>query len=750
MLGAYVSASAYDFSSQTQYSMEEGLDSVWLYYSINPDGTTVSVTKGPELYEFSHVRIPETVTHNDTTYTVSEVAYQAFSGGNINIIEMPNTITKIGDYAFSNCGIDSIKFSTSLKTIGEYAFEKSSLSSVYFPEGLESIGKAAFVGSQDNLYSHPMGTIYKISFPSTLKEIGERAFAANANLNNVVIPDGITVIRQGVFATCWNLNNVVLPKNLVKIENTAFANCALIELDADFFPKTLVEIGDEAFSYNVHGRTSSLKKVVLPDNIQRIGASCFSGTILESIVFSSGMTELPKNVCGNCPKLVDVKIPNSITKVGERAFAGTDLLSHIELPATITEIGSGAFNESGLVTFNIPSSVDSIPNILSNCDYLEEIIIPEGVTYIGPSFLKNCKSLKRISLPEGITHIPDYFANSCKKLEEVNIPKSVISMDDAFSMCSSLKEITIYHNMTKFLGDYSFLACDSLKEVHIKTAIPPTGKAFSQTSAHCTLYVPTGSKATYEATPYWNAFDTIVEEEIGYDILYRVSASKSGQGSIAINGEAKTSVDILSGTKVGVVFTPASGWKLKSVVLNDKDVTASLVENVYEIETLDANMVFVATFEELPAILSLRTADGGSIDMPVVKGKTFSCVFTPDEGWTINNVRYNNSDVTTSLTEGNEYTTPVIKADAMLSVAYEKDINSVEAFSIDTNMKAYVMSDGMLIVEGVDSGSPVVVYDAAGKVLSSLVTIDGRCSYQLPDAGVYLVKGISKTIKVIF
>ena len=500
---------------------------------------------------------------------------------------------------------------------------------------------------------------------------------------------------------------------------------------------------------------------------------------LESITFSSGMTELPKEVCSYCNSLVDVKIPNSITKIGDKAFYYTKLLSHIELPAAIKEIGASTFSHSGLVTISIPQLVEEInEGTFTGCEYLvdvkilgslktikgfagcsnlKKINIPSSVETIGGSAFSGCTSLNEIEFPDSLLEIGNNAFYNCKAIESMDLPKSVKTIGyQCFYGCDSLKRVNIYHNISTITED-AFSGCSNLKEVHLKKAIIPnfrrqtaSGYKYIEDGNNCTLYVPIGSKSTYESSKHWNNFDTIVEEEIGYDILYRVSASKSGQGSIAINGEAKTSVDILSGTKVGVVFTPASGWKLKSVVLNDKDVTASLVENVYEIETLDANMVFVATFEELPAILSLRTADGGSIDMPVVKGKTFSCVFTPDEGWTINNVRYNNSDVTTSLTEGNEYTTPVIKVDAMLSVAYEKDINSVEAFSIDTNMKAYVMSDGMLIVEGVDSGSPVVVYDAAGKVLSSLVTIDGRCSYQLPDAGVYLVKGISKTIKVIF
>ncbi len=818
MLGAYVSASAYDFSSLTRKDDALDLDSVWLYYSINPDGTTVSVTQGPATYSFGSAEIPETVTHDGKTYTVTEIATSAFAGSRINSIIMPNTIITIYDEAFKESSVVNVTFSKGLKKICKSAFAASSIKEAILYDGLEIIDEYAFAGSWTGYYY--VGKMKTLVLPTSLKCIENDAFNGQA-FSKVIIPDNITEIKNHTFCHCTNLDTVVLPKNLQSIGNYAFSSCALQKIDEDFFPTTLTTIGNGAFLNNVE-----LESVVLPAQIQTIGDMLFSGCdILKSVAFSSGLKTLPNNVCENCYQLVDVNIPDGITTIGDKAFYYCSRLSSICLPESITTIGGELFAYSGLSKFTFPSKLEYVGNrMFYCCKQLREISIPETIKRIEENAFMECISLTSVTLPSSITEIPsgtfvscsniefivlpeslksvNGFAD-CTKLKKVNIPatveaigvsafsgctslneiefpdslleignkafyncKAIESMDlpksvktigyQCFYGCDSLKRVNIYHNIST-ITENAFSGCSNLKEVHLKKAIIPnfrnqtaSGYKYIEDGNNCTLYVPIGSKSTYESSKHWNNFDTIVEEEIGYDILYRVSASKSGQGSIAINGEAKTSVDILSGTKVGVVFTPASGWKLKSVVLNDKDVTASLVENVYEIETLDANMVFVATFEELPAILSLRTADGGSIDMPVVKGKTFSCVFTPDEGWTINNVRYNNSDVTTSLTEGNEYTTPVIKADAMLSVAYEKDINSVEAFSIDTNMKAYVMSDGMLIVEGVDSGSPVVVYDAAGKVLSSLVTIDGRCSYQLPDAGVYLVKGISKTIKVIF
>ncbi len=776
-------ASAYDFSSRTKYSVEEALDSVWLYYSINPDGATVSVTQGPEKYKFNHIRIPETVSHNNNTYTVTEIAYQAFSEGNINIVEMPNTVTIINDYAFYKCGLDSIKFSTSLKTIGNYACAQNDLTSVYLPEGLETIENHAFSGRHNEL---PEGKIHAISLPSTLKVIGEYAFSSNRYLNNVEIPVGITEIRNGTFNSCLELSNVKLPNGLIKIGESAFRFCGFTELDADFFPKSLIEIGDFAFS-NYSSTTgvaiqefTRLKKIVLPNNILSIGCYCFSMNYnLESITFSSGMIELPKEVCSYCNRLVDVKIPNSITKIGDKAFSYTELLSHIELPEAIKEIGSSAFVNSGLVAISIPQFVEEIKegtfrgceylvdveilgslksiNGFADCTNLKKVDISASVETIGAGAFSGCTSLNEIELPDSLLEIGNKAFYNCKAIEIMDLPKSVKTIGyQCFYGCDSLRRVNIYHSISTIVQD-AFFCCSNLREVHLKKAIIPNfsrqhlgNDIYIENGNNCTLYVPTGSKATYEASKYWNNFDTIVEEEIGYDILYRVSASKTGQGSVAINGETKTSVDILSGSKVGVGFTPASGWKLKSVILNDKDVTASLVDNEYVIESLEANMVFVAVFEELPATLSLRSADGGSIDVPVEKGRTFSCVFTPDENWTINNVRYNNSDVTSSVSETGEYTTPVIKNDATLSVAYETGNNSVEAIGVDADMKAYVLSEGLLMVEGITHGMPVVVYDVDGKVLSSLVAVDGRCSYQLPVAGVYLVKGISKTIKVAY
>ena len=63
------------------------------------------------------------------------------------------------------------------------------------------------------------------------------------------------------------------------------------------------------------------------------------------------------------------------------------------------------------------------------------------------------------------------------------------------------------------IEDAAFENCSALKEIHVKSSIPPTvnNSTFS-TYSHVVLYVPTGSKEAYQNHNIWGKFGTIVEE----------------------------------------------------------------------------------------------------------------------------------------------------------------------------------------------------------------------------------------------
>ena len=102
-----------------------------IYYSVT-DATnkTVEVTyRGTNNNSYSNeytgsVVIPESVTYNETIYSVTSIGYQAFySCYGLTSITIPNSVTSIGYDAFSSCKcLTNVTIGNSVTRIGEKAF----------------------------------------------------------------------------------------------------------------------------------------------------------------------------------------------------------------------------------------------------------------------------------------------------------------------------------------------------------------------------------------------------------------------------------------------------------------------------------------------------------------------------------------------------------------------------------------------------------------------------------------------------
>ena len=116
LLGA-ATASAHDFEVNG------------IYYRINSDGTSVSVTyKGSSYYpsdkEYSGaVTIPDSVTYGKT-YSVTGIYQEAFRNcRGLESVAIPNSVITIGYKAFDGCsGLTSVVIPNSVTSIGYQAF----------------------------------------------------------------------------------------------------------------------------------------------------------------------------------------------------------------------------------------------------------------------------------------------------------------------------------------------------------------------------------------------------------------------------------------------------------------------------------------------------------------------------------------------------------------------------------------------------------------------------------------------------
>ena len=194
-------------------------------------------------------------------------------------------------------------------------------------------------------------------------------------------------------------------------------------------------------------------------------------------------------------------------------------------------IGSSAFNGcSNLTSFTIPSSIKTIENgTFWNCFRLTSISIPNSVTSISGAF-GNCSGLTSIILPNSVTYIGDNTFFGCTGLTSITIPNSVTSIGEAaFEDCSLLLSINIPKSVTH-IGSYAFYYCSGLMSIYANSSIPIdltniSDVFYTVSKTNCILYVPIGSKTSYQNAEQWKDFLKIVEKSTD---IQTVSATELG------------------------------------------------------------------------------------------------------------------------------------------------------------------------------------------------------------------------------
>ena len=119
------------------------------------------------------VVIPESVTYEGVTYSVTSIGYQAFYNcTGLTSVSIPEGVTSIGDYAFYNC---------------------TGLTSVTIPNSVLTIGNRAFDGC--------IG-LTEVAIGNSVTWIGNYAFYNCTGLTSVSIPEGVTTIAYEAFEGC--------------------------------------------------------------------------------------------------------------------------------------------------------------------------------------------------------------------------------------------------------------------------------------------------------------------------------------------------------------------------------------------------------------------------------------------------------------------------------------------------------------------------------------------------------------------
>lgn len=423
-------------------------------YKVNRDGESVTVTYSDSSNDYANnyaglttANIPETVTYQGKTYSVTAIGKYAFRNcSSLTSAIVPNTVKTINTSFYSCVNLQNVEIGNSVTSISGNAFRDChSLTSIELPNSLLTIGGYTFMGCE-NLTTASLGnsltllgrsafsgcvSLAAINFPETLASIGTNAFYNCKNLKTLEIPSSLNSIGEGAFDYCSSLFFINVDENNAWYDSRNNCN-AIIESQRNRLihgcmtsniPATVTNIADKAFV-----GCTGLQQIIIPAAVDTIGEQVFrecpylysisvdaNNTIFDSRNNCNAIIETATNtLIAGCRNTV---IPANITAIGEFAFFGQNMIKTINIPPSVEIIGRSAFNScTSLTKFIIPNSVTSLGNfVFSGCTGLEDVTISSGLTTIGRGAFYGCTALNKIvsniSKPKDVMMGSDVFKN---------------------------------------------------------------------------------------------------------------------------------------------------------------------------------------------------------------------------------------------------------------------------------------------------------------------------------------------------
>ena len=443
----------------------------------------VKVRKSSDKSTTGDLVIPASVTFMENEYAVTSIGKMSFNiCSGLTTVTIPYSVTYIGEDAFFGCtsvtdvycfadltaltweeeGCDDFKASKGTKC---HVFSLSEWNFVDIVN-LEAVGDMPKTGEEittNNLKymvtDQKTGTVSVIGYDE--KPIGDLVIPAF--VNGFIV----TGIGTEAFSYCKDLTSVTIPASMTSIEADAFYACTEVTNVYCLADPSILEWNDN------YGNDFMLDKNtachVASDKLETFKAKWSTGVKATDVNVKFVCDEVN---LGDLQFWVTSKNPNEAEVCGYIGKSAGDLV----IPATINIMGDD-YAVTGIAT-----------DAFYNCTSLTSVTIPESVTTIGYRAFQGCIDLKSVTIPNGLKTISDYAFASCNILTSVTIPASVTKILSYAFYCSKLSSVRVGWTTPIVIFESSF---------YYKT--------------NATLYVPRGTKSTYENTFGFKDFKNIVE-----------------------------------------------------------------------------------------------------------------------------------------------------------------------------------------------------------------------------------------------
>jgi len=201
-----------DFAKNGKYLEQLNIDDLFTWCNLTlgtplplhemSSGTPTKITIGGN--PVGDLNIPDGVT---------KISKAIFNNWPITGVIIPNSVTELEAGCFANNKqLRTVVLGTGITRIPEGCFENSLVNNIQIPSTIREIGPRAFLGN----------TFPTITLPNTLRRIGRLAFK-DSKLTSITIPNSVKFVGAGAFA-----NNTDMAKadiNCDTVDVNAFKNC---------------------------------------------------------------------------------------------------------------------------------------------------------------------------------------------------------------------------------------------------------------------------------------------------------------------------------------------------------------------------------------------------------------------------------------------------------------------------------------------------------------------------------------------
>ena len=437
----------YSLNELKKLTISEGIESVesWRDFSslesiVLPNSLT-SVGEGA----FVHNESLRSVTFGNGLSYINMSMF--FGCKKLENLTLPESVSRVGcasakGYVFSYLkNIDVNPNNPYFTAVNGVLYSKDKKELVYYPakhgsdytvlSGTEKIGADAFRSSD----------IAHAALPDTLTSIGENAFSGSA-ISSLELPSSVSSFSPHMAAeNCYYLTSYS-----VKAGNPYFT-----AVDGVLFNKDRTEL-------IAYPRARETESYQIPNGVKTVKAYSFQGTQLKSVTLPNTVETIEEYAFANSGSLSEVKLNNGLKEIGSFAFSHSShyysSLKQITLPETLETIGYGAFYESGLRQIVIPASVKTLSASAFEGSSLEKVEIKAPLTAIGTETFSNCQSLNEVVLPDTLTYIGPYAF--CFYNGAITIPDSVREIDPcAFYYSSDYSRVTLRGTKNSYAKQYA-------------------------------------------------------------------------------------------------------------------------------------------------------------------------------------------------------------------------------------------------------------------------------------------------------